>query len=201
MRRPSEGSGRGARGAGAARGDPLRRRLQHAAAADAVGHRPGRGAGGARHSACGSTCPASAATCRTATRSRSRTACSCRGRRSRARASSATIRCGADGSKDRGGMYAPTAPRSAWSALARRGERPDQEPDLFCMALLARFEGYFSGFSHWIRDHPDQLTWAVLKAHTQQSRRHRATAFGRSARHAAGELPLLRRGRRCRAST
>jgi choline dehydrogenase-like flavoprotein len=34
------------------------------------------------------------------------------------------------------------------------------------MALLARFEGYFPGFSKLIRDHDDCLTWAVLKAHT-----------------------------------
>jgi choline dehydrogenase len=40
------------------------------------------------------------------------------------------------------------------------------EPDIFCMALPARFEGYFPGFSHWIRDVPDALTWAILKAYT-----------------------------------
>ena len=37
-------------GASRARGDPLRRRLQHAAAVDAVRHRAARGAGAARHS-------------------------------------------------------------------------------------------------------------------------------------------------------
>ncbi|MEO5785362.1 MAG: hypothetical protein ABIS17_07625 [Casimicrobiaceae bacterium] len=35
------------------------------------------------------------------------------------------------------------------------------------MALLARFEGYSDGFSELIRRHSDYLTWAVLKAHTQ----------------------------------
>jgi choline dehydrogenase-like flavoprotein len=44
-------------------------------------------------------------------------------------------------------------------------EKP--EPDIFCMALLARFEGYFSGFSKLISAHADYLTWAVLKAHTE----------------------------------
>ena len=35
------------------------------------------------------------------------------------------------------------------------------------MALLASFEGYFPGFSKRVRDQPDRLTWAVLKAHTR----------------------------------
>jgi choline dehydrogenase-like flavoprotein len=35
------------------------------------------------------------------------------------------------------------------------------------MALLARFEGYVDGFSELIRESPDSLTWAVLKAHTE----------------------------------
>ncbi len=40
------------------------------------------------------------------------------------------------------------------------------EPDIFCMALPARFEGYAPGFSDLIRRHDDRLTWVVLKAHT-----------------------------------
>ena len=40
------------------------------------------------------------------------------------------------------------------------------EPDIFCMALPARFEGYAPGFSDLIRRHADRLTWVVLKAHT-----------------------------------
>ena len=35
------------------------------------------------------------------------------------------------------------------------------------MALLARFEGYYPGFSQLIRNRDDYLTWAVLKAHTE----------------------------------
>jgi choline dehydrogenase-like flavoprotein len=52
-------------------------------------------------------------------------------------------------------------------ALARRS-RPDVVlPDLFCMALLARFQGYFPGYSQMIADPGhDYLTWAILKAHT-----------------------------------
>jgi choline dehydrogenase len=61
------------------------------------------------------------------------------------------------------GMYSSNG---AALALIRRSLAEAPEPDLFCMALLARFEGYFPGFSGWIRDHPDYLTWAILKAHT-----------------------------------
>ncbi len=39
-------------------------------------------------------------------------------------------------------------------------------PDLFCMALLAKFAGYFPGYSRVIAEQHDYLTWAVLKAHT-----------------------------------
>lgn len=64
----------------------------------------------------------------------------------------------------RGGMYTSNG---AAMAIARRSTPAMAEPDIFCMALLARFEGYFEGFSKWIGAHNDYLTWAVLKAHTQ----------------------------------
>lgn len=64
----------------------------------------------------------------------------------------------------RGGMYGSNG---AALGLVSRSAQAGPEPDLFCMALLARFEGYFPGFSALIRDHPDHLTWAVLKAHTR----------------------------------
>jgi len=63
----------------------------------------------------------------------------------------------------RAGMYTSNG---AALALMRRSDPGCPEPDIFCMALLARFEGYFPGFSRLIRDHDDYLTWAVLKAHT-----------------------------------
>ena len=69
--------------------------------------------------------------------------------------------------QDRSGMYASNGAALGVVRRSRGAAGPGDEPDLFCMALLARFEGYFSGFSHWIRDEPDQLTWAVLKAHTR----------------------------------
>jgi choline dehydrogenase-like flavoprotein len=43
-------------------------------------------------------------------------------------------------------------------------ERP--LPDLFCMALLGKFEGYYPGYSRQFSEHLNYLTWAVLKAHT-----------------------------------
>ena len=60
------------------------------------------------------------------------------------------------------------------------------------MALLAQFEGYFPGYSRVIAEHHDYLTWAVLKAHTNNRAGEVHAALGRSARHAAGELPLFR---------
>ena len=67
-------------------------------------------------------------------------------------------------SDSRDGLYASGG--VAIAAVSR--SQPDApEPDLFCMALPTRFEGYFPGFSRWIRDHHDFLTWAILKAHTR----------------------------------
>lgn len=69
--------------------------------------------------------------------------------------------------RDRSGMYGSNG--AALGVIRRSAHAPagSGEPDLFCMALLARFEGYFPGFSKLIRDEPDRLTWAVLKAHTR----------------------------------
>jgi choline dehydrogenase len=67
-------------------------------------------------------------------------------------------------SKTRSGMYATNG---AAMAIVRRSDRAGVEPDLFCMALMAQFEGYRAGFSDLIRDRQDRLTWAILKAHTQ----------------------------------
>ncbi|MCX7279201.1 MAG: GMC family oxidoreductase N-terminal domain-containing protein [Burkholderiales bacterium] len=63
----------------------------------------------------------------------------------------------------RSGMYATNG---AAVGLVRRSSSNQPEPDIFCMALPARFEGYAPGFSQLIRQHSDRLTWAVLKAHT-----------------------------------
>ncbi len=65
--------------------------------------------------------------------------------------------------RDGSGMYASNG---AALCVVRKSDDALPEPDLFCMALLARFEGYRPGFSDLIRAHQDYLTWVVLKAHT-----------------------------------
>jgi len=64
------------------------------------------------------------------------------------------------------GMYASNGSAIGVVRRSSTAERAGAEPDVFLMALLARFEGYVSGFSDWIRDEQDRLTWVVLKAHT-----------------------------------
>lgn len=65
----------------------------------------------------------------------------------------------------RDGMYKSNGAALAFTRRsAGRGWRLD--PDLFFMALLTKFHGYFPGYSDEIRRSRDHLTWAVLKAHT-----------------------------------
>ncbi len=66
--------------------------------------------------------------------------------------------------ESRSGMYTSNG---AAMAIACRSAPAAPEPDIFCMALLARFEGYFTGFSKQISAHQDYLTLALLKAHTK----------------------------------
>ncbi len=61
------------------------------------------------------------------------------------------------------GMYGSSG---AAIALIRRSAPALPEPDIFCMALPTRFDGYSHGYSQVIQHHHDYLTWAVLKAHT-----------------------------------
>jgi choline dehydrogenase len=42
-------------------------------------------------------------------------------------------------------------------------------PDLFCMALVARFDGYKPGYSASLGTDKNYLTWVILKAHTQNA--------------------------------
>ena len=51
-------------------------------------------------------------------------------------------------------------------AVTHRSAPHKRVPDLFCMALLARFCGYFPGYSRQITEHSNYLSWAILKAHT-----------------------------------
>ena len=63
----------------------------------------------------------------------------------------------------RTGMYASNG---AAIALIRRSDPGKPAPDLFMMALLARFAGYYPGYSREIAAKHDYLTWAILKGHT-----------------------------------
>ena len=53
--------------------------------------------------------------------------------------------------------------------VIKRSTACDDLPDLFCLGLLAKFEGYFPGYSKWITDNPNYLSWVVLKAHTRNT--------------------------------
>ncbi len=64
----------------------------------------------------------------------------------------------------REGMYISSG---ATIGVVRRSSPQSQAPDIFAMALPTRFEGYFPGYSKWLHEHPDFLSWAVLKAHTR----------------------------------
>jgi choline dehydrogenase len=69
----------------------------------------------------------------------------------------------AEWSRYRTGMFVSNG---AALAVSLRSQPHLRVPDLFCMALLAKFEGYFPGYSRVIAEHHDYLTWAILKAHT-----------------------------------
>jgi choline dehydrogenase len=61
------------------------------------------------------------------------------------------------------GMYISNG---AAVAFTLRSSPRQPNPDLFVMALLTRFCGYFPGYSETIRNSRDDLTFALLKAHT-----------------------------------
>lgn len=64
----------------------------------------------------------------------------------------------------REGVY--TTNGAVLALVKQSGFEPAGLPDLFCFALLGRFEGYRPNYSVDFRDRHDYLTWAVLKAHT-----------------------------------
>jgi choline dehydrogenase-like flavoprotein len=66
-------------------------------------------------------------------------------------------------SKKRKGVYATNG---AVLTMFNRSKRA-QLPDLFGMALLAQFKGYFPGYSALFPTGLNYLTWVILKAHTQ----------------------------------
>jgi choline dehydrogenase len=62
-----------------------------------------------------------------------------------------------------GGMYTSNG---AAIAFSKRSTPERKEPDLFCMALLTRFAGYYPGYSKEVRERLDYLSFALLKAYT-----------------------------------
>jgi choline dehydrogenase len=76
------------------------------------------------------------------------------------------------------GMYLSNGAAVAFSL---RSSVAGPDPDLFVMALLTRFSGYFPGYSDDIRKSRGDLTFAVLKAHTK-NRGGRVTLASRDPR-------------------
>jgi len=52
-------------------------------------------------------------------------------------------------------------------AVIKKSLQQRQLPDLFIFALLGLFKGYFPGYSKLLAEKHNYLTWAILKAHTQ----------------------------------
>jgi choline dehydrogenase-like flavoprotein len=52
-------------------------------------------------------------------------------------------------------------------AVIKRSAPARPLPDLFCFALLGLFRGYFPGYSALFPRYLNYLTWAILKAHTE----------------------------------
>lgn len=67
-------------------------------------------------------------------------------------------------SKRRRGIYATNG---AVLTLFKRSSNAGTLPDLFCMALLAQFKGYYLGYSRLFPSSLNYLTWVILKAHTR----------------------------------
>ena len=86
------------------------------------------------------------------------------------------------------GMYISNG---AALAFALRSSAWQANPDLFVMALLTRFSGYFPGYSDVIRKSHDDLTFALLKAHTN-NRGGTVKLSGRSSRPPRDPLSLFR---------
>ena len=60
----------------------------------------------------------------------------------------------------------PYITNAAVLSMFKRAASERPLPDLFCVAFLGRFQGYFPNYSRLFVDDLNYLTWAVLKAHT-----------------------------------
>jgi choline dehydrogenase len=68
--------------------------------------------------------------------------------------------------KSHDGVYASNG---GMFAILKKSRQERILPDLFCMSLLARFEGYFPAYSKLISSHRNYLSWIILKAHTENN--------------------------------
>ncbi|HET9714270.1 MAG TPA: GMC family oxidoreductase [Pyrinomonadaceae bacterium] len=67
-------------------------------------------------------------------------------------------------SNKRCGVYATNG---AVLTMFNQSRTAEDLPDLFCMGLLANFQGYFPGYSGLFPTGLNYLTWVILKAHTR----------------------------------
>ncbi len=58
------------------------------------------------------------------------------------------------------------ATNGAGLAVITRSTPAAPLPDLFCMALLGHFHGYFPGYARELTEKLNYISWAILKAHT-----------------------------------
>jgi choline dehydrogenase-like flavoprotein len=65
---------------------------------------------------------------------------------------------------DRTGVYTTNG---AVLAVITKSAPERKVPDLLSFALLSRFRGYFPGYSKELAEKRNYLTWAILKAHTE----------------------------------
>lgn len=54
-------------------------------------------------------------------------------------------------------------------AVTKRSSPDKVDPDLFIFGLPSFFKGYYPGYSKALRRYQDMFTWAILKAHTNNS--------------------------------
>jgi choline dehydrogenase len=53
--------------------------------------------------------------------------------------------------------------------VIKRSDIKKRLPDLFCLGLMANFQGYFPNYAKLIAEGPNYLSWTVLKAHTSNT--------------------------------
>lgn len=67
----------------------------------------------------------------------------------------------------RSGVYTTNGSVLAVFKRSQKAKDGNEPPDLFCMALLTDFKGYYPNYSESFKKDLNYLTWVVLKAHTK----------------------------------